>query len=115
MPDAMILHICSAAEWQATRDGHYRCASLEREGFIHCSTPAQAVEVADRLFRGRRDLLLLVIDPNRVTTEIRREDGGNGQTYPHIYGPLNVGAVTEIVAFAPNPDGSFALPAHLAR
>jgi uncharacterized protein (DUF952 family) len=50
MQDAMILHICSAAEWQASPDDHYRCASLDHEGFIHCSRPEQVVEVAGRLF-----------------------------------------------------------------
>jgi uncharacterized protein (DUF952 family) len=115
MSERMIPHICSAAEWRLVCDGHYRCPSLEREGFIHCSTPAQVIEVAGRLFRGRHDLLLLVIDPKRVEAEIRREDGGNGQIYPHVYGPLNVGAVTEIVALAPDPDGSFALAADPAR
>ena len=66
MQDAMILHICSAAEWQASHDDHYRCASLDHEGFIHCSRPEQVVEVAGRLFQGRRDLVLLVIDPELV-------------------------------------------------
>jgi uncharacterized protein (DUF952 family) len=55
----------------------------------------------------------LVIDPHLVTSEIRREDGGNGNFYPHIYGPLNVNAVTAVVAFERNPDGSFVLPARL--
>jgi uncharacterized protein (DUF952 family) len=58
---------------------------------------------------------LLVIDPDLVTAEIRREDGGNGNFYPHIYGPLNVNAVTAVVAFEPNPDGGFVLPARLYR
>ena len=89
MQDAMILHICSAAEWQASPDDHYRCASLDHEDFIHCSMPEQVVEVAGRLFRGRRDLVLLVIDPELVTAEIHCEDGGNGNFYPHIYGPLS--------------------------
>jgi len=115
MPEGAILHIASAADWQATRGGQYRCASLEHEGFIHCSTPEQVIEVAGRLFQGRRDLVLLVIDPDRVTAEIRREDGGNGKFYPHIYGPLNVSAVTEIVVFEPNPDGGFALPDQVRR
>jgi uncharacterized protein (DUF952 family) len=115
MQDAMILHVCSAAEWQTSHDGHYCCASLDHEGFIHCSTPEQVVEVAGRLFHGRRDLVLLVIDPDLVTEEIRCEDGGNGNFYPHVYGPLNVGAVAAVVAFHPNPDGSFELPAQLRR
>lgn len=115
MSDATILHICPAADWQGSRDGRYRCASLDHEGFIHCSTPEQVIEVAGRLFQGRRDLVLLVIEPDRVTPAIRWEDGGNGKFYPHIYGPLNVGAVTDVVVFAAEVDGSFKLPARLQR
>jgi len=111
----MILHICSTTEWHASHDGYYCCASLDHEGFIHCSRPEQVVEVAGRLFQRRRDLVLLVIDPELVTAEIRWEDGGNGNFYPHIYGPLNVNAVTAVVAFEPHPDGSFELPADLPR
>jgi hypothetical protein len=68
---------------------------------------------ARRLFQGRRDLVLLVIDPELVTADFRCEDGGNGNFYPHVYGPLNVSAVTAVVAFEPNADGSFELPADL--
>jgi uncharacterized protein (DUF952 family) len=58
-------------------------------------------------------LVLLVIDPELVTAEIRCEDGGNGNFYPHVYGPLNVSDRHRVVTFKPNDDGSFALPADL--
>jgi uncharacterized protein (DUF952 family) len=69
---------------RASPDDHYRCASLDHEGFIHCSMREQVVEVAGRLFQGRRDVVLFVIDPELVTAEIDCEDGGNGNFYPHI-------------------------------
>ena len=72
------------------------------------------VEVAGRLFQGRRDLVLLVIDPELVTAEIHCEDGGNGNFYPHIYGPLNVNAVVGVEPFEPTDSGTFELPARLA-
>ncbi|MCA6115263.1 DUF952 domain-containing protein [Bradyrhizobium sp. WSM 1738] len=36
--------------------------------------------------RGRRSLVLLIINPERVIPPIRYEDAGNGKLYPHIYG-----------------------------
>ncbi len=108
---AEILHITTAAQWNAAQEaGAYRGDTLDSEGFIHCSTPAQVVEVANARFRGTSDLLLLDIDTNRVGPDIRWEAADNGQTYPHIYGPLNTDAVTRIHKFAPDPDGSFTLP-----
>lgn len=109
----MILHICTSAAWRDVIDGQYRCSSLDTEGFIHCSTPEQVVEVADYLFRGQRGLILLVIDPEKVRPGILYEDAGNGKLYPHIYGPLNVGSVTRTVPFELRQDGTFELPSGL--
>lgn len=109
MQHSIIFHICTSSAWATTKNGKYRCPSLESEGFIHCSTHEQILEVANYLFRGQRDLLLLVIDPQKVLPSIRYEDAGNGKFYPHIYGPLNVNAVVAVQKFEPSTDGSFDL------
>jgi len=107
----MILHICKKSAWnQAQEAGEYRGDTLESEGFIHCSTSEQVTEVADSLFKGVQDLLLLVIDESKVVSVIKFEDSGNGNMYPHIYGPLNLDAITKTVDFPPNPNGNFILP-----
>ena len=109
-----IFHICSSTAWAAANNGEYRCPSLDIEGFIHCSTADQVGEVANSLFRGQRGLVLLVIDPASVISNIRYEDAGNGKLYPHIYGPLNVNAVVGVEPFEPTDAGTFELPARLA-
>ena len=65
-----IFHIASAAAW-ATPGDAYSGDTLESEGFIHCSTAAQVLDVAHARFRGRRGLVLLCIDPKRVAPKIR--------------------------------------------
>jgi uncharacterized protein (DUF952 family) len=65
--------------------------------------------VADYIFRGRPGLLLLVIDEAKVKEKVEYEDAGNGKLYPHIYGPLNLDAVIDTVAFPPQEDGTFVL------
>ena len=112
----MIVHIVSQSVWnEAQAAGEYRGDTLETEGFIHCSTPEQVVEVANLRFRARTDLCLLVIDPTRVNPKILYEDGGNGKMYPHIYGPLNLSAVRAVIPFRPVSEGTFALPAELTE
>ena len=95
------------------RERRISLPSLDSEGFIHCSTPDQVVEVANYPYRGQRGLVLLVIGPESVVPSIRYEEAGNGKLYPHTYGPLNVNAVVGVKAFKPSADGTFQLPARL--
>jgi uncharacterized protein (DUF952 family) len=107
-----ILHISTAAAWQrATDEGVYRGDTLASEGFIHCSTPRQAVRVANARFRGRSGLVLLRIDPGKLRPELRYEEGEPGELYPLIYGPLNLDAVQGVYPFEPIAGGEFDLPA----
>lgn len=114
-------HIINRDEWeQAKSEGSYSPASVESEGFIHCSYPSQVLMPANFLFKGQGNLVLLDIDPEKVTAEVRHdpvEMTRGGQTYtedfPHIYGALNPDAVVGLVDFPANADGSFSLPAEL--
>lgn len=107
-----IFHITSRTDWAAAQAaGAYTADSLASEGFIHCSTAAQVIATADRIFKGRRDLLLLSVDSARVKAEIRHENlEGGTQLFPHIYGALALDAVVAVHEFPPREDGSFALP-----
>lgn len=115
-----ILHITSRAAWiDATRNGRYAAPSLMSEGFIHCSTPAQAVPVAEKFYQGQTGLVLLVIDPARLTSDLKWEppsDGApppgvpTGDAFPHIYGPINLDSVVRVLDFEPTTDGRFVLP-----
>ena len=108
----LILHITTFRAWaQAEETGRYHTPSLEEEGFIHCSDPDQVVGVANTLYRGERELILLAIDPESVDVPIRYEDCyDTGQAFPHIYGPLNTDAVVHVLPFESNDDGTFSLP-----
>lgn len=106
-----LLHICARDAWhEAQQRGDYRAESLITEGFIHCSTPEQVAATANLLFRGCQGLVLLVIDGGIVTAPIKVEDAGGGQYFPHVYGPLNLDAITDVREFAPGPDGTFRRP-----
>lgn len=91
--------------------------SLATEGFVHLSRPDQVALPANRLFAGRDDLLLLVIEPARLDSEVRWEPGAPGDPasmrFPHLYGPLPVAAVTSVLPYRPGTDGQFAEPTNL--
>jgi len=114
---SFIYHIAAASDWeQAQASGEYttstRGRTLDQEGFIHCSAADQVAGVANFVYQGVPDLLVLEIDTDRVRPEIRLEQvPGSDKPYPHIYGPLNTDAVTETRRFEPGPDGRFHFPA----
>jgi len=101
------MHLCPQQVWtQAQNDGEYRADSLETEGFIHCSRPEQILKVANRYFSGRQDLVLLQVDSEKLAADLRWEDS-DGDVFPHLYGPLNLGAVISVVPISPDPEGVF--------
>lgn len=106
----LILHIAVRKAWEhASQVGIYKPESLEKQGFIHCSYPSQLEKVADANFLGKKDLVLLCIESNRVRADIREEKAGD-ESYPHVFGPLNMDSVTKVVEFMPDKSGKFKLP-----
>ena len=76
---AMILHITTKNCWheQTARGRAYRGDTLASEGFIHLSTRAQVLATADRFFNGQTGLLLVCVDEESLTSELRYEDPGD--------------------------------------
>ncbi|HEV3200634.1 MAG TPA: DUF952 domain-containing protein [Bryobacteraceae bacterium] len=113
----VIFHIVKRSEWQeAVQRGTYEPESLASEGFIHCSTTTQTLETANRFFQSQQDLVLLVINEERLAAECRWETPANtsderrGELFPHVYGPLNLDAVIQAVDFPCEADQSFHWP-----
>ena len=109
----VIYHIALAADWvRALAGGQYttstRGVTLAEQGFIHASAASQVAGVANAFYQGAPDLMLLVIDPARLTSPLRYDAvPGSDERFPHIYGPLNTGAVLQALPFPPGPDGTF--------
>jgi uncharacterized protein (DUF952 family)/GNAT superfamily N-acetyltransferase len=113
MASDLLVHLIEPAAWRtALGQGAVRPPSLESAGFVHLSTPEQVHLPAERLYPGRRDLVLLVVDPARLTDPVQFEDGvpadPGGMLFPHLYGPLPTSAVTAVVPY--RPPAPFALP-----
>lgn len=62
----------------------------------------------------KNGLVLLCIATNKVQSKIKYEGAGNGELYPHIYGPLNIDAVVKFADFKPAKNGKFELPKEIA-
>jgi uncharacterized protein (DUF952 family) len=96
----IIYHVTTAAEWNAAKEnGFYEAPSLQDEGFIHCSQDHQVGGVLERYYAGKTDLVKLVIDTDKLTSKFVFDWSPSTQdTFPHVYGTINTGAVTEVIA-----------------
>ncbi len=115
-----IVIISSKTVWeQAQQVGEYTqstlTSTLEDVGFIHCSFPNQTMEIANRRYAHVTDALLLFVGVVKVKPSIKYEAALSGRegTFPHVYGPLNVGAVYATVPLERDSDGVFIAPAQL--
>lgn len=95
----MLFHFATRQDWeQAQTAGEYRPASLEKEGFIHLSDASQVYAVWESLYQHQRDLLLLILEERLFNAPLRWEaSGAHAKRFPHLYGPLNLDAVTRVI------------------
>lgn len=109
-----VFHITERGAFAAALEsGAYEADSLQREGFIHCSTRAQVLRSAARFFGGRAGLVLLCVDAERIADALRYE-AADGEAFPHCYGPIPLEAIPAVIDFPCRPDGSFELPQELS-
>jgi uncharacterized protein (DUF952 family) len=115
----MIFHITSRTAWdESQKHGYYRAESFAIEGFIHCSTLAQVLPVANNFYKGQTGLVLLEIEPTLLSAKLKWEppSGGApppgvpaGDKFPHVYGPINLDAVVKVIDLITNSAGAFEL------
>ena len=82
----------------AVADGQLARESLLSEGFLHASPKNQLARVANKHYGEVDKLLVMVVAVDRLSAELKWERAA-GSLYPHLYGPLNMDAVTEVVPF----------------
>lgn len=105
-----IYHITTPELWSRTAGkSRYAAPSLESEGFIHCSLRNQVARSLNRFFRDENTVIVLTIDPLMLDRELRYEPA-DGSLFPHIYGDLNLAAVTVVELVERGANGLFVYP-----
>ena len=115
-----IYHLALRPDWQDALDSGAGYAtstlgvSLAEQGLIHCSFANQVQRIADLVYAGRDDVVLLTVDPALLTAKIRLDQVGE-DAFPHLYGALDPAAVVAVRSLIPGPDGRLdATPAPIA-
>jgi glutathione S-transferase len=106
-----IYHLALGGEWRVAKAcGVYerstRGQALQEVGFIHASGATQVEGTYGRFYADAGEVLLLTIDPGRLTVPVRWEPAPeSGECFPHIHGPLPLEAVLAAEPFPPPPPG----------
>jgi Uncharacterized protein conserved in bacteria len=92
-----IYHIVLPEKWAFAADkDFYEAENFATEGFIHCSFAEQLDSVLERYYAGVAKVIILEIDPTKLTSELIEELSTSNEIYPHIYGRINRDAVVGI-------------------
>ena len=107
-----IYKICPASAWrEAERQGVYRGSADDiRDGFIHFSTASQVAGTAKKHFFGQTGLFLIEVDADALGEALRWERSRNDELFPHLYGELDLGAVTGVLDLRARSDGTHDIP-----
>lgn len=121
-PKKTIVVITRREQWEKAKRAKFYLHStidkrLQEVGFIHCTFPGQTMEIVSRRNDKDEELVLLLIDPDKVKPEVKYEPALSGRpgTFPHIYGPLNTDAVYKVVEVRKNAQGYYTEPHELKK
>ena len=102
----LMYHVTPKPEWThaqltGTYDRSTKGKSFADVGFIHASTAIQLEETKNFVYgNSNENLVVLVISQAALAhegIEVRFEDGGAGEFYPHIYAPIPVRLITDTI------------------
>lgn len=110
--DKTIYKIVPRELWQEARAaGLFKGASIDlKDGYIHFSTGAQAIETARLHFAGQADLLLVAVDATLFGKALKWEASRGGDLFPHLYADLPLDAVLWEKPLALEDDGLHIFP-----
>ena len=104
-------HLVPRSEWEAADPARpYVPTAFGQDGFVHCTDGADEVAAtANRYYRDVDDLLALVLDRSRLGAPVRYED--TARIYPHVFGPIEREAITDVVGMQRDANGDWRPPA----
>jgi uncharacterized protein (DUF952 family) len=80
------------------------------DGFIHFSSASQVAETARKHFFRKTGLFLVAVDADALGVALRWEVSRGDKLFPHLYGELDLGAVTAVLELRTRSDGYHDMP-----
>ena len=94
----MLYHVVNETYWNTYEKSEmYYSETFEAENFIHLSEASQVKGVLERYYKNQDNLLILFIEKEKLTSELIYEKATNDEYFPHLYGGLNINAISKII------------------
>jgi len=107
----LLFYLVTKRKWmENNQNGRFKPDDFDSSGTIRLFSHDAIESVANSDFTGRKKVLLLVIDTNRVSGKIRKGEGGG--TYI-LDKPLNSDAILDKIELNPDPNGQFEIDIEL--
>ncbi len=108
----LVYKIMSKADFAAAERGGRFAGSADdlRDGFIHLSAAHQLEGTLAKHFAGQEGLVLLALDVSRLGPALKWEASRRGALFPHLYAPLDLGAMLWMERLPLRADGRHELP-----
>lgn len=125
LQDQPIYHLVPQSYYQAQpQDQPYLPNLFSQEGFIHCTAGVEMLlQVANAFFADLLEpLMALELDSDRLTAPLKFEPPASPKLvdsdftpapnilFPHIYGPLNRGAIKRTITLQRSLSGRWQMP-----
>ncbi len=108
----LVYKVCSKDEWdQAILNQFYSGSDVDnKDGFIHLSTKKQLNETVTKHFLGKKNLIIISFNIEKIQDNLKWEVSRNGDIFPHYYGDLETKFAEEIFDLHLNSDGIHEFP-----
>ena len=108
MSSDLIFHVVSKRKWRDRNKGGYYTTeeSSSESNDVECVTSHYLNEYLNSRFRGRKNLLLLVIDKSRLVNPIKKEDENN---VLWVIDGINIDAILDKIRLDCDTEGKFDL------
>lgn len=108
----LVFKILHKDEWQAAQAVRSFTGSQDdrRDGFIHLSTSAQLAGTLARHFPEATGLILVAMQTDLLGEALKWEASRDGESFPHLYGALDLKWVVWASPIENKAPGVFKLP-----
>jgi uncharacterized protein (DUF952 family) len=105
MRNDLIFHVVSRRKWpHLNKNGFYRPENIEESGLVYCVKGNHLQDYLNAGYKGRKNLLILVIDTSRLVNRFRKDDE---ESTVVVEDGINLDAILDKIRIDCSKEGTF--------